>query len=168
MTLTPPGGLLEVIMKKLSLLAVSVWLLALPAVSLADDLAEIRRQIDALQQEYEVRIRALEERLNAAEKEATEARSQAQAAEQAAEVAVAAAPVEQEQVQHVQSCHLAYPAGQPEQLLTGPGRLCLAGVSAGRRGGSARRGSDAGRDRAGDVGLGRSVVLCSKYHRAAR
>ena len=81
-------------MKKLSLLAVSVWLLVLPAVSLADDLAEIRRQIDALQQEYEARIRALEQRLNAAEaeKEAAEARSQAQAAEQAKEVAVAAVP----------------------------------------------------------------------------
>ena len=67
MTLLSPGGLLVVIMKKLSLLAVSVWLLALPAVSPAEDLAGIRRQIDALQQEYEARIRALEERLSAAE-----------------------------------------------------------------------------------------------------
>jgi hypothetical protein len=78
-------------MKKLSRKAVSVWLLMLPAVSLADDLAEIRRQIDALQQEYEARIHALEERLSAAEEEAAEARSQAQAAEQAAGTAVAAA-----------------------------------------------------------------------------
>ena len=79
-------------MKKLSLLAVSVWLLALPAMTRADDLAEIRRQIDALQQEYEARIRALEERLNAAEMEAAEARSHAQAVE----VAVATAPFEQD------------------------------------------------------------------------
>jgi len=78
-------------MMKLSRMAVSVWLLMLPAVSLADDLAEIRRQIDALQQEYETRIRALEERLNAAEEAAAEARSQAQAAEQAVEMSIAAA-----------------------------------------------------------------------------
>jgi len=83
-------------MKKLSQRAVTVWLLVMPAVSLADDLAEIRRQIDALQQEYEARIRALEERLNAAEMEATEARSQAQTAEQAAAAAPTTVPVEQE------------------------------------------------------------------------
>ena len=35
MTLLSPGGLLEVIMKKLSLLAVSVWLLALPGATTA-------------------------------------------------------------------------------------------------------------------------------------
>ena len=87
-------------MKKLSRLAVILLLPALPAMSAADDLTEIRRQIEALQQEYETRIRALEQRLYAAEKEAAEARSQAQAAEQAKEVTVATvptpAPLEQE------------------------------------------------------------------------
>ncbi len=79
-------------MNRFYFLLVGVVLLAVPWFAVADDLAEIRHQIETLQKDYEQRIRALEERLEKAEAAAAEAHQQAEAAEAAAtEIAMAAA-----------------------------------------------------------------------------
>ena len=65
------------------LLLVGVMLLVVPWFAVADDLAEIRHQIETLQQDYEQRIRALEQRLEKAEAAAADAHQQAEAAEAA-------------------------------------------------------------------------------------
>ena len=79
-------------MNRYYFLLVGVVLLAVPWFAVADDLAEIRHQIETLQKDYEQRIRALEERLEKAEATAAEAHQQAEAAEAAAsEIAMAPA-----------------------------------------------------------------------------
>ena len=70
-------------MKNFYLLLVGVMLLVVPWFAVADDLAEIRHQIETLQQDYEQRIRALEQRLEKAEAAAADAHQQAEAAEAA-------------------------------------------------------------------------------------
>ncbi len=78
--------------------ALGALLVLFPVPAVTDELQDIRQQIDALQQEYEARIRALEERLNTAEQEAAAARSQAEEAERtAAAVAAAPAPAAQQE-----------------------------------------------------------------------
>ncbi|MBI5462589.1 MAG: hypothetical protein HY941_10440 [Gammaproteobacteria bacterium] len=85
---------------KTSILAASIALALLPAVSsatptppaTADELAAIRAQIQALQADYEQRIRTLEARLTQAEAEAHTAKQDAAAAQVAASAPVVAAP----------------------------------------------------------------------------
>ena len=71
-------------MKNFYLPLVGVMLLVVPWFAVADDLAEIRHQIETLQKDYEQRIRALEQRLEKAEAVAADAHQQAEAAEAAA------------------------------------------------------------------------------------
>ena len=68
-------------MNHLCYLVVCAVLWAIPWVAAADDLEDIRNQIQNLQKDYEKRIRALEDRLEKAEAEASDARLQAEAAE---------------------------------------------------------------------------------------
>lgn len=78
------------------ILAASIALALSPAMagaaSNADDLAAIRQQIQALQSDYEARIRALEARLQQAEAEAHAAKQDAAAAQQAAATPTPPAP----------------------------------------------------------------------------
>ena len=80
-------------MRRYFYLLLGVVLLATPWFAVADDLVDIRRQIETLQNDYEQRIRALEERLKKAESVAADAQEQAEAAEAAAsEVVMAPGP----------------------------------------------------------------------------
>ena len=80
-------------MKRYFFLLLGVVLLATPWFAVADELVEIRRQIETLQNDYEQRIQALEERLKKAEAVAADAHQQAEAAEAAAsEIVMAPAP----------------------------------------------------------------------------
>ena len=69
-------------------LSLGIMLFAVPGFAVADDLGEIRNQIETLQKEYEQRIRALEERLEKAE--AVNEQQQVEAAEADASEAVMA------------------------------------------------------------------------------
>lgn len=69
-------------------LSLGIMLFAVPGFAIADDLGEIRNQIETLQKEYEQRIRALEERLEKAE--AVNVQQQAEAAKADASEAVMA------------------------------------------------------------------------------
>ena len=68
-------------MNRFCYLVVCAVLWGVPWFAAADDLEDIRNQIQILQKDYEKRIRALEERLEKAEVEASDARQQAEAAE---------------------------------------------------------------------------------------
>ena len=68
-------------MNRFCYLVVCAVLWGIPCLAAADDLEDIRNQIQILQKDYEKRIRALEERLEKAEAEASDARQQAEAAE---------------------------------------------------------------------------------------
>ena len=68
-------------MNRFCYLVVCAVLWGIPWFAAADDLEDIRNQIQILQKDYEKRIRALEERLEKAEAEASDARQQAEAAE---------------------------------------------------------------------------------------
>jgi hypothetical protein len=71
-------------MNRFYFLLAGIMLLVVPWFAVADDLAEIRHQIETLQKDYEQRIRALEQRLEKAEAAAADAHQQAEAAEAAA------------------------------------------------------------------------------------
>jgi outer membrane receptor protein involved in Fe transport len=68
-------------MNRFCYLVVYAVLWGIPWLAAADDLKDIRNQIQILQKDYERRIRALEERLEKAEADASDARQQAEAAE---------------------------------------------------------------------------------------
>jgi len=68
-------------MNRFCYLVVCAVLWGIPCLAAADDLEDIRNQIQILQKDYEKRIRALEERLEKAEADASDARQQAEAAE---------------------------------------------------------------------------------------
>ena len=68
-------------MNRFCYLVVCAVLWGIPWFAAADDLEDIRNQIQILQKDYEKRIRALEERLEKAEADASDARQQAEAAE---------------------------------------------------------------------------------------
>ena len=68
-------------MNRFCYLVVCAVLWGIPWFAAADDLQDIRNQIQILQEDYEKRIRALEERLEKAEADASDARQQAEAAE---------------------------------------------------------------------------------------
>jgi len=68
-------------MNRFCYLVVCAVLWGIPWFAAADDLEDIRNQIQILQEDYEKRIRALEERLEKAEADASDARQQAEAAE---------------------------------------------------------------------------------------
>jgi len=68
-------------MNRFYYLPVCAVLWGIPWFAAADDLEDIRNQIQILQKDYEKRIRALEERLEKAEADASDARQQAEAAE---------------------------------------------------------------------------------------
>lgn len=68
-------------MNRFCYLVVCAVLWGIPWFAAADDLEDIRNQIQILQKDYEKRIRALEERLEKAEAKASDAHQQAEAAE---------------------------------------------------------------------------------------
>ena len=68
-------------MNRFCYLVVCAVLWGIPWFAAADDLEDIRNQIQILQKDYEKRIRALEERLEKAEADASDARQQAETAE---------------------------------------------------------------------------------------
>jgi outer membrane receptor protein involved in Fe transport len=129
-------------MNRFCYLVMCAVLWGIPWFAAADDLEDIRNQIQILQKDYEKRIRALEERLEKAEADASDARQQAEAAEAIAnEAALAPATrTAQEKANTFNPAVTAVLQGSLNSYSRGPDDYALPGFQLGGEAGLAAEG----------------------------